>query len=137
MLLQKAAVIFAFLTIFVDVIISDKINNEILENYGSFFNFGEKKLAKLNKSNLENDIIKSKVDVLGEVFKKNIDSLKSRGKLDIVFLIDASSSVGEENFKSEIKFVKKLLSDVTVDFDHTRIAIVTFSSKDDVVSSRL
>lgn len=122
------------ITLFINNVTGDKITTETLENYGAFFNFGDKKLSKLDKSNLENAIIKSKVDVLGEVFKKNIDAFKTWGKLDIVFLIDASSSVGENNFKSELKFVKKLLSDVIVDYDHSRIAVVTFSSKNNVVS---
>ncbi|KAJ8929513.1 hypothetical protein NQ314_017806 [Rhamnusium bicolor] len=73
-----------------------------------FLNFGEKKLHKADKNDLENAIFKSKIDVLGEIFKKNIDMLKISAKLDIVFLIDASSSVGENNFRSELKFVKKI-----------------------------
>jgi uncharacterized protein YegL len=105
----------------------EKINLETLNNYSEFLNFGEKKL-KLKKESLENSIIKSKVDVLGELFKKNIDSFKNFGKLEVIFLIDGSSSVGESNFRSELKFVKKLLSDVTIDYNHTRVAIVTFSS---------
>ncbi|KAK4887668.1 hypothetical protein RN001_003939 [Aquatica leii] len=113
----------------------DKITTESLDSYNAFFNYGDKKNLKLEKENLENAVIKSKVEVLGEVFKKHIDSLKVWQKLDIVFLIDASSSVGEQNFKSELKFVKKLLSDVVVDYDHSRISIVTFSSKNSVVTN--
>lgn len=113
---------------------AEKINSEILNNYSQFFNFGDKKVSKLNKIDLENAIIKSKVDVLGEVFKKNIDVLKATGEMDLIFLVDASSSVGETNFKSELKFVKKLMSDVTVDYNHTRVAIITFSSAEDIVS---
>ncbi|KAL1489566.1 hypothetical protein ABEB36_013519 [Hypothenemus hampei] len=52
-------------------------------------------------------------------------------RLDIVFLVDASSSVGDYNFKSELKFIKKLLSDITVDYNHTRVAVVSFSSPKD------
>lgn len=114
---------------------ANKINSEILNNYSQFFNFGDKKVAKLNKIDLENAIFKSKVDVLGEVFKKNIDALKATGEMDLIFLVDASSSVGETNFQSELKFVKKLMSDVTVDYNHTRVAIITFSSAEDVVST--
>lgn len=50
------------------------------------------------------------------------------------FLIDSSSSVGKTNFLSEIKFVKKMLGDFTVSLNHTRVAIVTFSSQGKVVS---
>lgn len=35
---------------------------------------------------------------------------------------------------SEIKFVKKMLGDFTVSINHTRVAIVTFSSQGKVVS---
>ncbi|KAK5644039.1 hypothetical protein RI129_007884 [Pyrocoelia pectoralis] len=113
----------------------NKVKSEKFGSYSTFLNYGDKKLSKLDKNNLENSVIKSKVEVLGEVFKTHIDSIKIWPKLDIVFLIDASSSVGEDNFKSELKFVKKLLSDVVVDFDHSRIAVVTFSSKNSVITN--
>lgn len=115
-------------------ITAQKINLDTLNNYSEFLNYGDKKLMKSKKNNLENSIFKSKIDIIGEVFKTNIDSLKISGNLDIIFLVDASSSVGESNFKSELKFVKKLLSDVTVDYNHTRVAIITFSSPNNVVS---
>lgn len=104
-----------------------KDNDLNLNNYSEFLNFGKKQLKSSDKS-LENQIIKSKVEILGKIFKKNVDHFKSFKKLEIIFLIDASSSVGETNFKSELQFVKKLLSDVTVDYDHARVAIVTYSS---------
>lgn len=112
----------------------EKGDGEPINNYSEFLNFGDKKTSKLDKTLLENSIIKSKVEVLGEVFKKNIDALKSCGELDLIFLVDGSSSVGEKNFKSELKFVKKLMSDITVDYNHTRVAIITFSSAENVVS---
>lgn len=117
-----------------DKIWSEKLDLDTLNNYSEFLNFGDKKLQKIGKDRLENAIFKSKIDVLGEVFKKNIESIKLSARLDIIFLIDASSSVGENNFKSELSFVKKLLSDITVDYNHTRVAIVTFSSSTNVVS---
>lgn len=77
----------------------------------------------------------SKVEILSDTFKNNINKIKSLyKKVDIVFLIDASSSVGKNNFLSEIKFVKKLLSDFTVSYNYTRVAVVTFSSQGKVVS---
>lgn len=47
-------------------------------------------------------------------------------------MVDASSSVGEDNFASELRFVRKILSDLTVSNNHTRIALITFGSKDSV-----
>lgn len=50
-----------------------------------------------------------------------------------MFLIDASSSMGDENFLSELKFVKKLLADFTISVNETRVAVITFSDPDKVV----
>lgn len=103
-----------------------------------YLNFGgSKKLIKSKLNKLENSVIKSKIDVISGVFKKSTNRLKSKNKkIDVVFLIDSSSSVGKNNFMSEIKFVKKLLSDFTVSFNNTRVAIVTFSSQGRVVSKK-
>uniref|UniRef100_A0A182K190 Sushi, von Willebrand factor type A, EGF and pentraxin domain-containing protein 1 n=1 Tax=Anopheles christyi TaxID=43041 RepID=A0A182K190_9DIPT len=63
-------------------------------------------------------------------FQDSISRLKgSNERLDIVFLIDASSSVGPNNFQSELRFVKKLLAGFDVSVNRTRIALVTFSSR--------
>ncbi|KXJ84393.1 hypothetical protein RP20_CCG009862 [Aedes albopictus] len=78
----------------------------------------------------ENSVIKAKVDRLSGSFKKSVEKIKIKHKrVDIVFLIDASSSVGKANFHSEIKFVKKLLSDFNVSYNYTRVAVITFSSQ--------
>lgn len=61
-------------------------------------------------------------------FKSQIDSLKTVKKLDIVFLVDGSSSVGLSNFESELNFVKKLLSDFTVSENGTKVSVVVFGS---------
>ncbi|KAK9871010.1 hypothetical protein WA026_009970 [Henosepilachna vigintioctopunctata] len=112
---------------------SEKHLLENINNYSAFLNHGEKKIFR--KETFENEIVKSKVDVLGEIFKKNVESLKKTSELDIIFLIDGSSSVGEDNFWSELKFVKKLLSDVTIDLNHTRVGIITFSSFENVLTN--
>ncbi|KAL4236643.1 biological adhesion [Mactra antiquata] len=78
---------------------------------------------------------KSKVETLGKVLKGHIMELKSTAnkEIDLIFLVDSSASVGKDNFKEEIKFVKKLLSDFTVDVNHTRVSVITFSSRDRVI----
>lgn len=82
----------------------------------------------------ENSVVKTKLDELGTVFKSSIIKLKQKNKkIDLVFLIDSSSSVGKVNFQNEVRFVKKLLADFTVSYNHTRVAIVTFSSQGKVV----
>ena len=77
----------------------------------------------------------SKVETLGAVLKRHIKALKdtSNKQIDIIFLVDSSTSVGKHNFVDEIKFVKQLLSDFTVDVTHTRVSVITFSSRERVV----
>lgn len=58
-------------------------------------------------------------------------------RLELVFLVDSSASVGAENFFNEIKFVKKLLADFAVSYNQTRVAVVTFSSKNKVPGNSL
>lgn len=49
-----------------------------------------------------------------------------------MFLVDASGSVGADNFRSELNFVTKLLSDFTVNAMSARVAVVTFGGKGSV-----
>uniref|UniRef100_A0A8B9HXL3 Sushi, von Willebrand factor type A, EGF and pentraxin domain-containing protein 1 n=1 Tax=Astyanax mexicanus TaxID=7994 RepID=A0A8B9HXL3_ASTMX len=77
----------------------------------------------------------SKVERLGQAFRRNVRLLRERGgRLDLIFLLDESSSVGASNFRSELHFVRKLLSDFPVAPEATRVALVTFSSKSHVVT---
>ena len=68
----------------------------------------------------------------GLKYKKMTKTLL-KSKVELVFLIDASASVGLENFQSELNFVKKLLADFTVEPSGTRVAIVTFAGIRDVI----
>lgn len=95
----------------------------------------EDRVLKINKSS-ENSNTKSKFQKSSETFKNSITKLKKgHKKIDLVFLIDSSSSVGKSNFQSEIKFVKKVLADFTVSYNNTRVGIVSFSSVGKVVST--
>ncbi|KAG7241565.1 hypothetical protein INR49_025485 [Caranx melampygus] len=77
----------------------------------------------------------SKVERLGQAFKRNVRELREKSScLDLVFLVDESSSVGANNFQSELRFVRKMLSDFPVAPEDTRVALVTFSSKTHVVT---
>lgn len=77
----------------------------------------------------------SKVERLGQAFKRNVRELREKSScLDLVFLVDESSSVGATNFLSELRFVRKMLSDFPVAPEDTRVALVTFSSKTHVVT---
>nr|KAF6332190.1 sushi, von Willebrand factor type A, EGF and pentraxin domain containing 1 [Pipistrellus kuhlii] len=80
------------------------------------------------------DAPESKVERLGQAFRRRVRRLRELSeRLELVFLVDESSSVGHANFLSELKFVRKLLSDFPVVPTATRVAIVTFSSKNNVV----
>ncbi|KAM6949553.1 LOW QUALITY PROTEIN: sushi, von Willebrand factor type A, EGF and pentraxin domain-containing protein 1 [Aplochiton taeniatus] len=77
----------------------------------------------------------SKMARLGQAFRGYVRELREKsGRLDLVFLVDESSSVGAANFLSELRFVRKLLSDFPVAPADTRPALVTFSSKTHVVT---
>lgn len=86
---------------------------------------------------MENDVIKTQLDVMSNTFRKIINKIKMKPKIDMVFLVDSSSSVGKENFGNEISFVKRLLSDFNVSFNYTRVALITFSSRSKIVSKFL
>lgn len=76
-----------------------------------------------------------KVERLGQAFKQNVRELREKSScMDLVFLVDESSSVGANNFLSELRFVRKMLSDFPVSPENTRVALVTFSSKTHVVT---
>ena len=74
--------------------------------------------------------------ILGEVLKNHISKLRRvpNQKVELVFLVDSSASVGAENFFSELKFVRKLLADFTVSLNSTRVSVITFASKHSVVN---
>ena len=76
-----------------------------------------------------------KVERLGELLKKRVADLRSSesGQVELVFLVDASGSVGHADFKNELTFVRKLLADFTVEAEATRVALVTFSSRSRVL----
>lgn len=83
----------------------------------------------------ENDVIREQLEVMSATFRKTINKMKMKHKkIEMVFLVDSSSSVGKENFLNEISFVKRLLSDFNVSFNYTRVALITFSSRSKIVS---
>lgn len=68
-----------------------------------------------------------------ELLRSKIKSLQENKKNDLVFLIDSSYSVGNANFRSEVKFVRKVLNGFKVTYNFTRVAVVPFSSSRKVV----
>ncbi|XP_017761718.1 PREDICTED: sushi, von Willebrand factor type A, EGF and pentraxin domain-containing protein 1-like [Eufriesea mexicana] len=97
-------------------------------------NFKDKRSTNQNTVNasLENieKTFRKKADILSRLLKTHIDHLRNEtDKVELVFLVDASGSVGLKNFHSELNFVKHLLSDFSVDRFATRVAVVTFGGK--------
>lgn len=87
------------------------------------------------RKKMENDVIKERLDTMSTTFRKIVNKIKMKHKrIEMVFLVDSSSSVGKENFANEISFVKRLLSDFNVSFNYTRVAVITFSSRSKIVS---
>ncbi|WAR09890.1 CO6A3-like protein [Mya arenaria] len=48
--------------------------------------------------------------------------------LDVVFIVDSSTSVGFANFKKMLNFVKLLLEDATIDQSVVRVGLMTFNT---------
>ncbi|XP_077973714.1 sushi, von Willebrand factor type A, EGF and pentraxin domain-containing protein 1-like isoform X2 [Styela clava] len=72
-------------------------------------------------------ISEERINELTNTFKTNVERLKGHEQLDLIFVIDESSSVGLVNFNDEIKFVSRFVSGIAVDMNHTRVAVVTYS----------
>ncbi|CAK9810357.1 Sushi, von Willebrand factor type A, EGF and pentraxin domain-containing protein 1, partial [Anthophora quadrimaculata] len=106
----------------------------IEETASSLLSFEDKRSA--NRHNLNASLqnvdrtFKKKAATLSRLLKIHIDYLRNdTDQVELVFLVDASGSVGSKNFQSELNFVKNLLSDFSVEPSATRVAIVTFSGK--------
>ncbi|XP_076634348.1 sushi, von Willebrand factor type A, EGF and pentraxin domain-containing protein 1 [Colletes latitarsis] len=99
-----------------------------------FLNFGEKRNTNWRELTASfgtaKKMFKNKADTLSRIFKIHIDRLKSQtDQVELIFLVDASGSVGLKNFQSELNFVKNLLSDFIVEPSAARVAIITFGGK--------
>ena len=117
-------------------------NNAHRGGYSGIFVGGEKRYAgngipeeRRPDTKAVQKISKLKVEHLGELLKRHVENLRRtvNRKAELVFLVDSSASVGAKNFFAELKFVKKLLADFTVDRNTTRVCVVTFSSRSRVV----
>lgn len=62
----------------------------------------------------------------------NCNEARDTLQIELIFLVDASGSVGLRNFQCELNFVKNLLSDFIVGPSAARVAIVTFGGKRNV-----
>jgi len=55
-----------------------------------------------------------------------------RSRLDVVIAVDASSSVGEENFQRTLDFVRDVVSSLDVDSGNSRVSVLSFSDAVDM-----
>ncbi|XP_076749113.1 sushi, von Willebrand factor type A, EGF and pentraxin domain-containing protein 1 [Xylocopa sonorina] len=99
-----------------------------------FLNFKNKRSTDHHEfnSSLENfeKTFRKKAANMSLLLKTRIDQLRNEtDQVELVFLVDASGSVGLKNFQSELNFVKNFLSDFSVEPSMTRVAIVTFGGK--------
>lgn len=86
----------------------------------------------------EINAVDARLQELSAVLKQTIHRIRQQyKKMDIIFLIDSSSSVGKSNFHSELRFVIKFLSDFNVSYNYTRVSILTFSSQEKIVRTPL
>lgn len=86
----------------------------------------------------EINAVDARIHELSTVLKQTIYRIRQQyKKMDIIFLIDSSSSVGKSNFHSELRFVIKFLSDFNVSFNYTRVSILTFSSQEKIVRNNI
>ena len=57
------------------------------------------------------------------------------GPLDVVFAVDASVSIGPNDFADSLTFVRQLITtSINVHPDYTRIALVTFAAETQVTT---
>ena len=63
--------------------LSDAEQKTGVDTGGGFFSIGQKKKLKDVSAKLQNSVLKSKVEVLGEVLKKHIDSLRKAEKSQV------------------------------------------------------
>jgi len=55
-----------------------------------------------------------------------------KSRSDIVFAVDASSSVGEDGFQATLDFVRDVVSSLDIDGGNNRVSVLSFSDAVDV-----
>lgn len=96
---------------------------------------GVNDVEEIFENDTHSETMNDQLDAMSKMFRKNMNKIKTKHKkIDMVFLVDSSSSVGKENFANEISFVKRLLTDFNVSFNYTRVALISFSSRSKIVS---
>ncbi|XP_013390347.1 CUB and peptidase domain-containing protein 2-like [Lingula anatina] len=58
----------------------------------------------------------------------NYASRRAREVVDLIFLVDESNSVSEEDFKSELEFIRNILEHFSVAPQYTQVGIITFGT---------
>ncbi|KAK3083543.1 hypothetical protein FSP39_025167 [Pinctada imbricata] len=55
-----------------------------------------------------------------------------KDRMDLVFIIDASTSVGSDNFKLVIRFVEQIVKDLNIDNTDTRVGLLMYSTSTEI-----
>lgn len=77
-------------------------------------------------------LFESNQDIYGLSFNFVIfpkSECKKTDKADILFLVDGSTSINEEEFKKMTTFMESVVNKTTVGLDHTRFGIVVYSDE--------
>jgi len=55
-----------------------------------------------------------------------------RSRSDVVFAVDASSSVGEDDFQRALDFIRDVVSSLDIDGGNNRVSVLSFSDEVDM-----
>lgn len=78
-----------------------------------------------------------KIALLANILRNRVHYMKVdalKNPYELVFIIDSSKSVGDKNFTTMLGFVSLMMTDFTVDKDHVRVSVITYSSPSRVVT---
>ncbi len=90
------------------------------------------KELELNKKFSNHSVINENFEELREKIGVAISKLTHLKQSDLIFLLDSSASIGHKNFISFLRFIKRLIENFNISYNGTRIAIISFSSKEQV-----
>ncbi|XP_074654673.1 von Willebrand factor A domain-containing protein 2-like [Tubulanus polymorphus] len=94
---------------------------------------GYDKLHSVVRDLEEKDCTEARACPNGWLFKGDLCyECKTNFRADIVFVLDASSSVKGENFKKMLLFVQKVVSDMPIGPTKVRVSLVRYSNKNEV-----
>jgi len=95
------------------------------------FEYQTLKELELNESLTNNSVIDESLK-LKEKIRFALSKLTDLKQCDLIFLLDSSASIGYKNFLSFLRFLKRFIANFNISYNGTRIAVISFSSKEQV-----